>query len=56
MYEQTNMNFKPVGAAPNIFSFLTKHIASMDLAKPIARRDETNLNLVRLMLKVWRFM
>ena len=33
----------PVGAAPTTSSFSTEHVASMDLAKTTARRDEKRL-------------
>ena len=35
----------PVGAAPTTSSFSTKHLASLDWAKIIARRDEKHLSL-----------
>ena len=35
----------PVGAAPTTSSFSTSHLASLDCAKTIARRDEKHLSL-----------
>ena len=45
----------PVGAAPTTPSFSTYCLASMDLAKITARRDENHLNFVIWCGLYWRF-
>ena len=35
----------PIGTAPTTFSFLTKHLASMDWAKTTARRNKKHLSV-----------
>ena len=45
----------PVGAAPTTFSLSTKHLASLDWAKTIARRYEYNLSLGIWCVLYYRF-
>ena len=45
----------PVGTSPTTSSFSTEHLASMDWAKAITRRDENHLNFGTLCALYWRF-
>ena len=52
--DHSEVGASPVGAAPTTSSFSTKHLAPLDWAKTAARRDEKQLNLVRLILEILR--